>query len=161
MSDENKTCCCCFDLKTGAFICAYIHLIYILALGIATVTMLAFEMTKDDGLNPRNIMITVYLMYGWAMFMCLLYLAFTIILIVGLHKDQPKYVLSFIAFQYLVVSRTIVRLIRYCFNFDLALFSYELLFFIITSYFLIVLKNYHEKMHLNLAAVPRRDNIQI
>lgn len=51
----------------------------------ATVILLTFEIPKDEK-DPKALMTFVYIMFGWAIFVGLLYLAFTISLIVGLHQ---------------------------------------------------------------------------
>ncbi|CAH0625261.1 unnamed protein product [Chrysodeixis includens] len=148
MSNDNEKCCVCFDLRLGAFLCAYIHLLYVLEEMIrVSVLLIIYEPPKDEA-DPQAAMVVVYIMFGSTIVMSVLYLAFTIFLIVALHKDKPKPVLVFIKFQYFLIGMTVLGFIRYLSYYDVASLCYNLLALIITVYFVTVLKSYHKKMLL-------------
>ncbi|XP_045451748.1 uncharacterized protein LOC123660760 isoform X2 [Melitaea cinxia] len=145
-------CCFCIDLKTGCFILAYLNLVGVIisiiltGVGLGAIITLAQSNPELKHAIPAAIGLTSVLL----IFM-ILALAFSIVLLVGLHKDKPEHVKSYLIFNGIFVGIYAVLLIITIIlgQVTVQMICTRILQILITIYFLLVIRSYYIDMKSN------------
>ncbi|KAL0829052.1 hypothetical protein ABMA28_003918 [Loxostege sticticalis] len=157
------TCCGCIELRTGCLIIGYLNLVFSL---ITIITTLVFGLAVGIAINDKNFQEQIKADPKFAeiagseatavisavaivfVIILILFLAFNIVFLVGVHKDKRGHVKAYLIFH-------VIFLILYTISF-LASFASppinggdvasKLLAIVLSIYFLLVIRSYYYKM---------------
>ncbi|CAK1583034.1 unnamed protein product [Parnassius mnemosyne] len=145
-----ENCCFCIDLRTGCFIIAYLQMVGEIIittmsfLGIGTAQVLINSSDPDN----RAIGLALMVVCVITLLFVVVFLAFTIVLLVGLHKNKPGHVKLFLIYSVVFMVFYIVSVIvNIAMTGPPALNIVSSVFYILLDiYFLLVLRSYWVKM---------------
>lgn len=159
MGFEFNKCCFCIDLRTGCLIIGYLNLIanlvvmLVLSLGLVATGAIASGALNDKDLpseTNENIKTVGAFMLGIfvvTMVFLILFLAFTIVLLVGLHQYKRGHVKAYLIFSVIfVVLSVIMFFVSFGGAVTAGVIVRQLFTILLNIYFLLVIRSYYLKM---------------
>ncbi|KAF9823387.1 hypothetical protein SFRURICE_006600 [Spodoptera frugiperda] len=145
-------CCFCIELRTGCLIIGYLNLIgNIIAIlmsiiGLAAAGVVTAEGDKEDGTQAVGAVALAVI--GILLIFFILFLTFSIVLLVGLHKHKRGHIKAYLIY-------TVIFLVLYVIMFfagfaashiNGGVVARDLISILLSIYFLLVIRSYYLKM---------------
>ncbi|CAH0726762.1 unnamed protein product, partial [Brenthis ino] len=142
-------CCCCFPLRTGCLVIGYLNLIANIILAIYAILSLSAGISMAySGLYSHQASTIVISVSTVLLIFILIYVAFTIALLYGLHKEKPRHVKA-----YLVYGLVFLIIYTVLFIVNLILGAHEPIGIVgriveiaLSAYFLLVIRSQYVRM---------------
>ncbi|KAJ2951693.1 hypothetical protein O0L34_g13855 [Tuta absoluta] len=145
-----NSCCGCIELKTGSLIIGYLNLIgEIIFIIIGLVGLIgggvvaANSKNEDDVHGAQAVMIVSIILLLIVFF----FFAFTIVLLVGIHKNKRGHVKAYLIVGAIcLVLSLITTLASFAGAYDGLTIASRIISYIVSVYFLLVIRSYYLKM---------------
>lgn len=143
-------CCLCIDLKTGCFIIGYLNLIaniiLIIFTGLSLGAGIAIASEDEEKYHRAGVIITA--ISGLLLLFLILFLAFAIVLLVGLHQDKAGHVKAYliysVVFTILYVIYAIINIAGG--NANATQIVQQIISLLLNIYFLLVIRSHYYRM---------------
>ncbi|XP_023951470.2 uncharacterized protein LOC112055534 [Bicyclus anynana] len=142
------SCCFCIPLRTGCLILGYLHLIASIILAIVSIVTLAAVGAVIASTDPAKIdesavaaLIAVYVI---VLILVAVLLTFSILLVVGLHKERRSFVKAYLIYYLIfIILYTIMFIVR-CASLppDVGYIIGTLIQILLSCYFLLVIRSH-------------------
>ncbi|CAH2265195.1 jg26654 [Pararge aegeria aegeria] len=114
---EFNTCCFCVPLRTGCLILGYLHLIASIILAIVSIVTLAAVGAVVASTDPENIndsaVAAIIAVYVIVLILVAVLLTFSILLVVGLHKERRGFVKAYLIYYLIfIILYSIMFIVR-------------------------------------------------
>lgn len=144
------TCCGCIELRTGCLIIGYLQLVAQIIFSILILVLLTaggVEAASDDKTAQQGGTLLIALSIIMLIFL-ILFLTFTIVLLVGLHKDKPGHVKAYIIFATIFLVINVITFLAGFANTPIKAGNVvgNLLGLLLSLYFLLVIRSHYVKM---------------
>ncbi|CAH0625264.1 unnamed protein product [Chrysodeixis includens] len=150
MGFEFEHCCFCIDLRIGCLVIGYINLFADLALILMSGMGLAAagHVGRIYGGQAAAMGTIMMAILAVTMLVCILFLIFTIVLLVGLHQHKRGHVKAYLIYTLIFV---ILYTIMFFTGFAIATYSpwsiaRDVISIVLTIYFLLVIRSYYLQM---------------
>ncbi|XP_034832941.1 lysosomal-associated transmembrane protein 4A-like [Maniola hyperantus] len=146
---EFDNCCFCVPLRTGCLILGYLQLIASIILAIVSIVTLvavgAVVATADAQVDESAAAVAALIaVYVIVLILVAALLTFSILLVVGIHKDRRGYVKAFLIYDLIfIIIYTIMYIVR-CATLppDVGYIVGTLIQILLNVYFLLVIRSY-------------------
>ncbi|XP_049875237.1 uncharacterized protein LOC126373225 [Pectinophora gossypiella] len=146
-------CCCCIELRTGCLIIGYLNLVGDIILTIlAILGLVAGGVVAANGEDQSDKDGGVMIMVISVIFLLILlfFLAFTIVLLVGLHKNKRGHVKAYLIVSVICLVLSIIMfLASFAGTVTASDIVSKLISFALSIYFILVIRSYYYKMDDN------------
>ncbi|XP_068630846.1 uncharacterized protein [Battus philenor] len=141
-------CCICIELRTGCFIIGYLQLVTQAILAIVSIVGLMAGIVLLQKSDEENHKIGLILVIAFVIMLLMLvpYLAFTIVYVVGLHKNKPGHVKAYLIFSVAFLFIYGVIIIAQIASGSTASFIQNIFYFLLNIYYLLVIRSYWLQM---------------
>ncbi|XP_038212853.1 uncharacterized protein LOC119833054 [Zerene cesonia] len=143
-------CCCCFDLRIGSLIIAYLDVIFNIVMSVVSGVRLRDGLTlRRLGIDSMfNISTSIITTNSIQLAIALLFIIFSIMLVYGIHKYHRLFVKSYLIYSFIyIVLITIIFFV--CLGIE-TVPAGEIIKFVfsicINIYFLLVIRSYYLTM---------------
>ncbi|XP_045774064.1 uncharacterized protein LOC123873302 [Maniola jurtina] len=160
------TCCCCIPLRTGCLILGYLQLVAYILYGIFSVLGIGSGVAlmhvtdglenKEDDMRVKAIATIVILLSALILVVILIALPFTIVLLVGLHKERRNYIKIYLIFAVIaLVINVVVDLSKFSGGYaPMKQLPSSIIGTLLSIYFLLVLRSQYIKMGIAANNLP-------
>ncbi|XP_045773511.1 uncharacterized protein LOC123872945 [Maniola jurtina] len=152
---EFSNCCFCVPLRTGCLILGYLQLIASIILAIISIVTLvavgAVVATADAPVNESAVaaLVSVYVII---LILVTVLLTFSILLVVGIHKERRSYVKAFLIYDLIFIILYAIMYIVRCATLppNVGFIVGTLIQILLSIYFLLVIRSYWVIMGSNV-----------
>ncbi|XP_034832808.1 uncharacterized protein [Maniola hyperantus] len=160
------TCCCCIPLRTGCLILGYLQLVAYILYGIFAVLGVGSGVTlmhitddlenKEDDMKVKAVATILIILSAVILVVILIALPFTILLLVGLHKERRNYIKIYLIFAVIaLVINAILEIAKFSGGYaSLKQMPSSIISILLSIYFLLVLRSQYIKLGIAENSVP-------